>query len=231
MKKSLAAGVLLLASSQAFAGIITHTEIASFGVKGSVIDKKIGFGLNEVLTINAFNTALGRLTGVSIDVFSQIDTAGRSTNTSEQWGESQFNFDITNDFTVSSDVGNHTFTAAGNLFTDFDGDHDVDEVFDYGHLTSYKTGSFNPTDFSAFTSDVSFTFATNVSAAFINVTDAGSAVFKNSIDSAAWGKVAVTYTYDDTPHGPVPVPAPTSLAMLGLGLAGFAFSRRNKKSA
>ena len=232
MKKLLAAGALLLASSQAFAGIMSVTETTSFGTQGSVTDKKIGFGLNEVLTINAFDTALGRLTGVSIDVFSQIDTAGHSTNTSEQWGQSQFNFDLTNDFTVSSDVGNHTFTTVGNLFTDFDGSHEVDEVFDYGHLTSYKTGSFNSTDFAAFNSDVNFTFSTKASAAFINVTGAGSAVFKNSVNSAAWGKVAVTYTYDNTPSGPtVKVPAPTSIAILGLGLAGFAFSRRNKKSA
>ncbi len=41
----------------------------------------------------------------------------------------------------------------------------------------------------------------------------------------------VTYTYDNTPNGAtVDVPEPTSIDFLGLAIAGFAFSRKAKKS-
>ncbi|WP_076417296.1 PEP-CTERM sorting domain-containing protein [Colwellia sp. UCD-KL20] len=226
MKTLLTAGALLLASSQAFAGMVTET--ASFGTQGDLTNQPIGFGINETVTINAFNTALGSLTGVSINVYSQIDTAGKSTNTSGLNGASQFKFNLDSDWTVSSAVGNYTFNGAGNIFTETDTDHQINEVFDYGHLDIFKTGAFTSTDFSAFTSDVNFNFVINATSSFNNIANGGSALFTNQIDSSAWGKVEVTYTYDDVSTS---VPETGSLAIFGLGLAGFALSRKAKKSA
>ncbi len=231
MKKLLAAGALLLASSQAFAGIISVTETASFGTQGSFTDVTIGEGLNETLTINAFDSALGRLTGVSIDVFSQIDTKGNSQNISDGPAVSTFRLTLDEDWAVSSSVFNHTFESARRIFKVEESNHLAGTTFDYGQLTTYKTGSFDASDLSAFTSNIDFTFVVDAYGGFSNTASVADAEFINTSFSAAWGQVEVTYTYDDTPHGPVPVPAPTSIAILGLGLAGFAFSRRNKKSA
>jgi len=226
MKTLLTASALLLASSTAFAG--TVTQVAEFGVQGSVTDQAIGFGLNETLTIAAFDTSLGNLTGVSITASSQIDSAGESTNTSGLSGQSQFNFFLTSDWAVTSSVGSYTFSNAGVLFTETDTDHGVNEVFDFGQVTDFQQGDIVASDVSAFLSDVDFTFAVNALSSFSNTTSGGSAVFQNIIDSASWGQIEVTYTFDDVVAS---VPETGSLAIFGLGLAGFALSRKAKKSA
>lgn len=225
MKTLLTAGALLLASSQAFAGV--QTQVAEFGTQGSVVDQAIGFGLSETVTINAFDTALGNLTGVDVTVFSQIDSAGQSTNTSNLDGQSQFSFFLTSDWNVTSAAGNYVFGGPGVLFSAADTDHQVGEVFDYGQVFDLQTGAIAVSDTSAFLSDVDFTFNVNALSTFQNTTAGGSAVFQNIIDSAAWGKVEVTYTYDVAAS----VPETGSLAIFGLGLAGFALSRKAKKSA
>lgn len=223
--KIAAAAVLTFAASTASAAIITET--ASFGTQGSITDQAIGFGINETVTINAFDTALGNLTGVSINVFSQIDTEGQSTNTSGLNGQSQFRFNLDNDWTVSSAVGNHTFNSAGNIFTETDLDHQIGEVFNYGRLDIFKSSSFTSTDFAAFTSDVDFTFVIAATSSFINIANGGQALFTNQIDSAAWGQVEVAYTYDAVTPPTSTVPVPGTLALLGLGLLAM----RARKSA
>ncbi|WP_426358801.1 choice-of-anchor E domain-containing protein [Pseudocolwellia sp. HL-MZ19] len=228
MKTFLTAGALLLASSQAFAGVIVET--ASYGVQGSTTDLAIGFGLNETVTINPFDSSLGNLTGVSINVYSQIDTAGQSTNDSGQNGQSQFQFNLNGAWDVSSTVGDYQFAGFGNVFTETDLDHQANEVFDYGQLTEFQAGTITVADFSAFTSAVDFTFAISASSSFTNIVPGGSAEFTNIIDSASWGQVEVTYTFDAAPD-PSTVPETGSLAIFGLGLAGFALSRKAKKSA
>ncbi len=226
MKTLLTAGALLVASSTAFAG--TYTEMAEFGTQGSVTDQAIGFGLTETITVDGFDASLGNLTGVEVTVYSQIDSAGQSTNTSNLDGQSQFNFFLTSDWNVTSDAGSYVFAGPGSLFSESDADHQVGEVFDYGQVTDFQTGSISVADLSTFLNDVSFSFSVNALSTFANTTAGGSAVFENIIDSAAWGKVEVSYTYDAVVAS---VPETGSLAIFGLGLAGFALSRKAKKSA
>ena len=113
------------------------------------------------------------------------------------------------------------------MFSETDTDHEVNEIFDFGQVTDFQTGTIIASSISDFLSDVDFIFDVQALSSFTNVTAGGSAVFKNVINSASWGKVEVAYTFDEITS----VPETGSLAIFGLGLAGFALSRKVKKSA
>ena len=104
---------------------------------------------------------------------------------------------------------------------------EVNEVFDYGQVSDFQTGTITASNVSDFLTDVDFIFDVSALSSFSNTTAGGSAVFENIIDSASWGKVEVAYTFDEITS----VPETGSLAIFGLGLAGFALSRKAKKSA
>jgi len=224
MKTLLTAGALLVASSTAFAG--TYTSEAEFGTQGTLTDQAINFGINQDVTVAGFDASLGSLTGVAITVYSQIDTAASSINSSGLDGASQYKLTLTQDWTVASSVGDFTFNGSENLITELDSNHEAGELFTVDQTALFRTGSISVTDLSLFASDVDFTFNIVADSIFQNVS-AGTGLFTNQIDSAAWGKVEVAYTYIEG----TPVPETGSLAIFGLGLAGFALSRKAKKSA
>ena len=230
MNKLLVAGALFLASSQAFSGIVTgDTQTVSFGAQGSFTDQAIGVDFDGELTISAFDTALGRLTGVSINVASQINSKASSLNQSLDSAISSYELRLNEDWAVTSDAGNFTFNDRGILVSGIDRDHEINETFIFSDFEQLKIGSITASDLSVFVSDVTFDFDVDVSNNFNNNANSGTGVFQNILATAAWAQVQVTYTYDDSPI--VNVPEPTSIALLGLGLAGLAFSRKAKKSA
>lgn len=226
MKTLLTAGALLVASSTAFAG--TYTEMAEFGVQGSLDDKDIGFGFTETVTVAGFDASLGNLTGVEITVYSQIDATASSTNNSLD-GASRFKFDLDQDWQVTSAAGDFLFNAEDTLFELIDSDHVTGETFaiDQSDLNFFRDGAISASDLALFASDVDFVFDVFASANFQNSAP-GTGDFTNVNTSAAWGKVEVSYTYDAVVAS---VPETGSLAIFGLGLAGFALSRKAKKSA
>jgi hypothetical protein len=224
----------LLASSTALAG--TYTTSENFGTQGSSFDKALTNqsatfgvdGLDEVVTIEAFDISLGTLTGVEVNVFSQINSSGTSTNNSILAGQTSFEFSLENDWTITSSVGSLILRDSGILFTAEDLNHGVGLGFVYDELIDFQERSIAvaDTEFYIFLNDVDFLFSVDVRSTFTNTTF-GIASFENITNSASWGKIEVTYTYENVVAS---VPETGSLAIFGLGLAGLALSRKSKKS-
>lgn len=237
MKKLLTTGALLLASSTAFAGIITET--ASFGTQGSSTDVAIG-NLVQTISINSFDNSANNLTGVSVRVFGQLDSAGSSTNQSAANGRADVAISLFQDWKVStSSADDYIFAAAdfvnpyltdqsslpANTFTMAGGD-----TYTYNISSGELSATLSSVNMNDFTtgSAVDFDFTGFATTAINNSVESGTGAFTNSFATGSWGKVEVTYTYDNVVTS---VPEPTSLAIFGLGLAGFALSRKAKKSA
>jgi len=225
MKTLLTATALLVASSTAFAG--TYTSEASFGTQADISDQAINRGINETITVAGFNTAFGTLTGVSITVMSDITYEANSVNNGALSAESFYELDLDQDWTVTSSVGDFTFDVAQELFAVEDLDHESGENLNVALTTLTRTGSIAASDLSLFASDVDFLFNIVAKSGFENFAS-GAGDFTNTLSSAAWGKVEVAYTYEEIVTS---VPETGSLAIFGLGLAGFALSRKAKKSA
>lgn len=234
MKKLFIAG-LFLASTNASAGII-YQEV-SFGNQGSSNDVEIGF-LNEILSINAFDTTLGTLSGVDITVFGQMDSTGSSQNQSVANGRADIGISIFQDWKVSTNVANDFVfrSALVNPFLSASsapvGTFDLitgttNDTFTYGLSSGELSASLTGVDLSAFTlgSDIDFNFTGFAQTVITNNVDSGTGFFRNSFQTGSWGKVAVSYTYAATS-----VPEPSTSAILALGLMGLASRRYKKRS-
>jgi len=233
MKNILTGAALLLASSSAFAGLITET--GTFGTQGSSTDVPLGT-LDSVISINGFDTMLGNLTGVQVTVFGQIDSVGSSINTTTVNGRAEVVMQMQQAWKVTTTAANdHVF--AGPSF-DYLSDESSVNGFDMapgsafnfalssGELSSMLTG----VNIAAFNtgSAVNFNFLGLPATFLSNGLESGTGDFVNNVATGSWGKVEVQYTYTAAPV--TTVSEPGTLAILALGLAGFAAAKR-KKSA
>jgi len=233
MKKILCAATLLLASSSAFAGMISHT--GNFGTLGSNTDSLINGQFNETISLTGFDNNLGTLTGVEIAVEGQLTTGGFIQNTSTEQARAEYSVIIAQDWQVSTAAAdNYTFAAANFLTPLLSGESSASgftlnagETHVFDQSTALINQSLTNVDLAAFTTgnDVDFdfsTFAITNGQAFIN---SGVSSFIGQFSTATYGKVTVSYTYDAVSD----IPEPTSIALLALGLVGFGL--RKKKSA
>ncbi len=234
MKKILCAATLLLASSSAFAGMISHTD--SFGTLGSNTDALIiGNSFNETISLTGFDNNLGTLTGVEISVEGQLTTGGFIQNNSTDQARADYKVNIASDWQVNTAAAdNYTFAAADFLNPLLSGESsasgftlNADEKFNFHQSTALINQSLTNVDLAAFTTGnpVDFNFSAIVfttGQAFIN---SGVSSFIGEFSTATYGQVTVSYTYDAVSD----IPEPTSIALLALGLVGF--SLRKKKSA
>ncbi len=234
MKKFLCAATLLLASSSAFAGLISHT--GSFGTIGSNTDALINGLFEETISLTGFDNNLGTLTGIEISVEGQLTTGGFIQNTSTEQARAEYSVLIAQDWQVSTAAADDYTFAAASFTPLLSGASSVSgftlnagEIFNFDQSTALFNQNQNLTnvvDLAAFTAgtDVDFNFSTRANTngqAYIN---SGVSSFIGGFSSAAYGKVTVSYTYDAAS-----IPEPTSIALLALGLVGFGL--RKKKSA
>ncbi len=232
MNKILCAATLLLASSSAFAGIITHTD--SFGTLGSNTDVLINGSLLETISLTGFDNNLGTLTGVEIAVEGQLTTGGFIQNNSTELARANYEVTIASDWQVSTAAADdYVFSAANFLNPLLSGASSASgftlnagEKFNFNESSALISQSLTNVDLAAFTtgSPVDFTFSTFAitnGQAFIN---SGVSSFIGEFSTAAYGQVTVSYTYDASD-----IPEPTSIALLALGLVGFGL--RKKKPA
>ena len=234
MKNLLTAGALLVASSQAFAGVVIETD--SFGTQGSVTVVPFD-GLNETISIAPFNVALGTLTGVSVEVFGQIDSEGLSENASAgSLMRAAVELELEQDWLVTTAAADdYIFATDGTVLA---GDESVadpardiafGEFWEFDITTGEFSGFLTNVNMAAFTtgSNVDFTFSGEGDTDFDNDFTVTRGRSFNEFETGSWGQVQVTYTFEDIATS---VPETGSLAIFGLGLAGFALSRRAKKS-
>ena len=235
MKKFIAATALLLASSSAFAGLISHTD--TFGTIGSNTDTFINGPFSETISLAGFDNALGTLTGVSINVEGQLTTGGYIQNQSTELARANYSVLIAQDWKVTTSAAdNYTFSGVNFVTPLLSGASSASgftlaagELFNFYKSTQLFSSNLTNVDLLAFTtgSAVDFifsTFALTNGQAFIS---SGVSEFIGKFSTAAYGKVTVNYTYDDVPV--TAIPEPTSIALLALGLVGFGL--RKKKLA
>mgnify|MGYP003673638103 CR=1 FL=1 len=230
---------LLLASTNSFAGLVSQE--VSFGNQGSTNDVEIGF-LNETLSINSFDTALGTLTGVGITVFGQMNSEGSSQNTSIANGRADVGISIFQDWKVSTSVADDFIFRSSTETNPFLSDssalpgtfnlitNTVDDTFNYSLSSGEISSALTNVDFSAFTlgNDIEFNFSGFAQTIITNNVDSGTGFFRNSFQTGSWGKVAVNYTYE--PDATTAVPEPSTFAIFALGLMGLSARRFKKQS-
>lgn len=233
MKNLVIGSAFLLASSSAFAGLITET--GSFGIQGSTTAVSLGT-LNEVISINSFDNLLGTLTGVDITVFGQIDSQGSSQNIANANGRADVAMHMQNPWQVTTAAANtHVFQASSfNYLTAQSSVSGFDMIpgstFSFALTSGELSSSLTGINLAAFNtgSAVNFNFSALPVTAIANILESGTGDFVNNVATASWGKVVVNYTY--TPTVVTSVPEPTSVAIMALGLIGFAASRKMKAS-
>jgi hypothetical protein len=231
MKNTLIGATLLLASSSAFAGLITET--ASFGTQGSSTDVPLGT-LSSVISINSFDNLLGTLTGVEVTVFGQIDSVGSSVNTALANGRAEVVMQMQEAWQVTTAAANN-YVFAGPSFNYLSDESSVSgfdmapgSTFNFALSSGELRSSLNGVNIAAFNtgSAVDFNFMGLPATFLSNGLESGTGDFVNNVATGSWGKVEVNYTYTAAPT--TSVSEPGTLAILALGLAGFAASRKKK---
>ncbi len=231
--------------------LLTLVFATALTSRADVISQTVDFGTitsGSQFYFNQFNTALGTLTGVTLDwtVNSSIASASVTNMNSGSVVVSKISFSNTVDAYLPSvgDTGNLamedikskplTLTGSTASRTLSHGQSYNLSNISLGALadsTSYAPGD---TDFNSFKGTgtvplyVTNTFGATVTASGSGVTNS----WLTSITGTSTGNLQVTYTYTAAPIAPVPEPPSLLLGFGGiLGMAGFAFKRRTKNSA
>lgn len=217
--------------------------------RADVISQTVDFGTvtgGTQFYFNQFNTALGTLTGVTLDwtVNSSISTAQITNMNTGTVTVSRISFTNTVDGFVPS-IG-----TSGDLVAEVAKSKSVTPAGGTVTLTSGQSYTVNNITFSGFTQSDSYTSADanftafqgagtvplyldNTFGATPTASGSGSTTsWLTSITGSTTGNLHVTYTYSAAPIAPVPEPPSILLGFGGiLGMAGFAFKRRTKNTA
>lgn len=218
MKKTLLGLIMILASSTAFAA--SKTQTMEFGIQGSAESVDIK-NLNQTLSLNSFDASLGKLTGVSISLYSQISSLGTIQNLTDNHARAALDIRLSKAWKITTSFG--TEHRLGNAFDMiWSGESSktgiytlaLNEKFSYSAATkdvAINSLLFSGDDLAAFTNKptIDFTFSADVFNVFNNASITGANDFRNKNSAGAWGKVEITYTYDA-------VSEQNSLALVGL---------------
>lgn len=233
LNKKIALSLFAICSLSAQADMVSVES--SFGTQGSSTDVSELSPLAQTLQLDTFDTTLGDLTGVTITVYAQIDSAGTSTNDSDENGRADVEIQLQDAWAVSTSAADdYVFadasfdalvsdqSSAPNTFTLATGD-----TFEYAVSTGERSAQLMNVNMDAFLGDdpVEFFFSTDARTNLQNQVDGGTGTFTNMFSTGAWGRVVVDFEYTTEQ---VMVSAPGALGVAGLGLFAVAFVARRK---
>lgn len=238
-----------MAVMKIISSLLTLLLATTLTCKADVITQTVDFGTitgGSQFYFNQFNTALGTLTGVTLNwtVNSSITSASIKNENAGTVTISKISFTNTVEGYVPS-VGD-----SGDLVAEVAKSKSVTPAGGTVTLTSGQTYNYGSVAFSGFTQTDSYTSAdanftdyqgtgtvplylTNTFGATPTATGSGSTTsWLTSITGSTTGNLVVTYNYTAAPIAPVPEPPSLLLGFGGiLGMAGFAFKRRTQNLA
>ncbi|MFT6952763.1 MAG: hypothetical protein ACJAUL_003937 [Paraglaciecola sp.] len=262
MKKLFTAAALLMASINVLAVPIvcssadtatTYCVSDKYGEHGNTQDAQVpSNGLNTSLTIAAFDDLGGTrtLTGVVINVFGSVDSAGTIKNNiaSPTYAlasvATPFTFapwqvktnEITSEFGALdfSDQSSDVVRADYDTEEEYNADKynlNQDDEFNWDFTTGLieNSDAFSALDISVFNSDVMFNYSGYFQTVFEGQIDSGNANYSTIGSTASFGAVEAIYTYETSASPVTAVPEPVSILMFGLGLIGLSQTRKAKK--
>ncbi|OYW77287.1 MAG: hypothetical protein B7Z37_04780 [Verrucomicrobia bacterium 12-59-8] len=228
---------------------LTFAFSTALTCRADVISQTVDFGTitgGSQFYFNQFNTALGTLTGVTLDwtVNSSISSASITNENSGTVTISRISFTNTVEGFVPS-IG-----TTGDLVAEVARSKSITPAGGTVTLTNGQTYNYGSVAFTGFTDTNSYTSAdsnftqfqgtgtvplylTNTFGATPTASGSGSTTsWLTSITGSTTGNLHVTYTYTAAPPiAPVPEPPAMLLGFGGvLGMAGFAFKRRTKNT-
>jgi hypothetical protein len=221
LRTTLLAGIVsLAATTSAFAG--SYSVTTAYGPNTTDF-------LSPLLSIAAFDTTLGTLTGVQVTLAASGNVAGTIKNVSG----SAATFNVTETTTLN--------TTANGVYGGTTATPGLDAIFvslvstqNYANLADQATADFgpytpanstvvNPTDFADFENGPMLFYVGTLTSFLVS---GGGANATSTISTVAGGSVSIQYTYT-TPEIPT-IPEPASIALLGAGMVGFGLIRRKK---